>query len=85
MKQEITRLLRLNLSFNNVESLWLNGRITEKTWLAWVRVWEWLSPKFGGNPGLRHEIFWEKFGQDAYFRRINKVRVAFGFEPIAFK
>lgn len=80
MKQRIIALM--GKSWNEVHDLWVYGRIPDNVWRAWDRVWEWSSAKFGGPPGWRHESFWNTYGKEKYFQKINKTRRAFGLEEI---
>lgn len=84
MKGAIAHYLAMSLSFDDMARLYNYGRLSPEVWQSWQRVWEWLSPKMGGAPGLRHDIYWNRYGKDRYFAKINKTRVAFGFEPIKF-
>ena len=42
-------------------------------------VRRWAACNFSGCDGEVQEAFWVKFGQDAFYARINKVRRACGF------
>lgn len=69
-------------SFNEAEMAWRNGLIDERAWIAFVPVWSWCSFRCGGCAGHKQEVFWKRFGKEAYMRKINRTRTAFGFEPI---
>jgi hypothetical protein len=66
---------------NDVENSYRWGSIPQNVFEAFCRVWDWSAPRFGGSVGLRHEAFWNQYGKDRYYSRINKVRRAFGLEP----
>ena len=76
MRQRILDLRGYN--YNQVHDMYLDGSIGQSLWEAWARVWEWSSPRFGGIPGFRHDVFWNKYGKARYYAKINKVRSAFG-------
>jgi hypothetical protein len=58
------------------------GAFSQAQFEAWCRVWDWSAPRFSGPAGYKHDAFFTRHGVAAYFRRINKVRVAFGFAPL---
>ena len=72
----------LHLSLEQVECCLGYGLISAADFAGYKAVWAWSSAKFGGSIADRHEAFWNQFGQDAYYRRINKVRAACGFALI---
>lgn len=81
MKTTISNLIR-NYSFNQVESMLYNGQIGQLTFEAYCRVWEWIAPRFGGIPGWKQDCYWKTQGKDRFVAKINRVRIAFDFEPI---
>lgn len=68
----------LGLSLNAAEQC-LDGR----TLRAFRAVWEWSAPRMGGEAGRKHDAFWERHGKAAYYARIQRVRKACGFAPLA--
>lgn len=81
MKRTIANLIA-NYSFNQVEQQFHQGRISQTHYEAYCRVWEWISPRFGGQPGFRQEAFWKRHGKEAFYNKINRVRIAFGYLPL---
>lgn len=81
MRRKISQLLALH-SFNEVEQQFNRGMIGQQIFEAYCRVWAWIAPRFGGTPGFRQETFYNTFGKDRYYQRINKVRRAFNLAPL---
>lgn len=81
MKSRIKQLIA-NHSYNDVERMLHSGTIGQATFEAYCRVWEWCAPRFG-HVAWKHDSFWKRFGKEAYYAKINRVRIAFGFEPYA--
>lgn len=79
-KTELTRLMLEPRS--RVEQLEAWGSISQSTASAYYAVWNWSAPRHSGLIGMKHDAFWDKYGKDAYYARINKVRKAFGFKTI---
>lgn len=67
----------LLLSRNDAEKH-LGGRALR----SYLALWEWCGHRFSGRAGQKQEAFWEKYGKEAFYRRVNKVRAACGFEPL---
>jgi hypothetical protein len=80
MKKQIINLLHKSLA--EVESLVENNKIPIQVYEAYIRVWNWSCPRFGGNIGIEQENFWNQYGMDKYYLKMNKTRKAFGFNPI---
>ncbi len=81
MKATIKALIQ-NHSFNEVSAKYHAGQVGQSVYEAYCRVWEWVTPRFGGQVGLKHDWFWKANGKDRYYAKINRVRLAFGFEAI---
>lgn len=82
MKTKLIHWFKLQKSYNEMERFFHYGIITYNEFWAYVSVWEWCSPRMGGRAGEKQDKFWEKYGKEAYYKRINKVRAAFGFDLI---
>lgn len=54
-----------------------------RTYDGFFAVWEWCAVRLGGATGFKHERFVAQHGFPAYYRRINRMRKACGFEPLA--
>jgi hypothetical protein len=81
MKTTISNLIR-NYSFNQVESMYYQGRIGRLTFEAYGRVWDWITFRMGGTASWKQDCLWKK-SKSAVYAKINKTRTAFGFEPYA--
>ena len=68
------------LSYNDAEAIGPGWR----TWAGFVACWEWIAPRMAGRAGKKHDQFWQTYGREAYYARINRVRKGCGFEPFAF-
>ena len=69
-------------SLEQVVRLYVDGRIDAKTMVAYRRVWQWCAPRFTAKHGLLHDAFEIHYGREAYQRKIDKTRMAFGFQPL---
>lgn len=77
IRPEVKRLLSYSLA--EVERMGLPNHLH----YAFVAIWEWSAVLLEGRAGRKQEAFWTKYGQAAYYARINKVRAACGFAPLA--
>lgn len=82
MKPEIVALIHTPRI--EVERLMREGRISHSTFIGYLAVWRWCSPRFGGWENVVQDAFYDLHGKDAYHRRVNRVREACGFYPIPF-
>ena len=78
--REQLQILVHNNSKNETQRMYEEGRIDQKTWEGYCRVWEWCNFRLSSR---KQEWFWEKWGKAAFYNKINKTRAACGFEPIA--
>lgn len=78
--RETLQILVRGYSWDQVQSLYWQGRVPEKAWQAFHAVWGWVSFRYAGVAGDRQEYFWNRYGKAASIRRINRVRAAFGLE-----
>lgn len=71
-------------SFGEVEQMFYNGMIGERCWEAYCRVWAWTAFRCSSvaMAGPKQEAFWGRHGKAAFYRKMNKTRLAFGFEAI---
>lgn len=83
MKAKLKTLIA-NYSFDMVERMYYNGQITQLTFEAYCRVWDWIAPRFGGVTGAKQEAYWKHRGKEAYKAKMNRVRVAFGYPTLNF-
>lgn len=83
MKRRLLELAHLTLA--QVEDLYNWGSVSQAEYEAYCRVWDWSAPRFGGAIGLKHEAYWNKYGKERYYARIDKVRRAFGWDEIGHK
>lgn len=81
MKQRLAALT--GRTYNEVLDGYLYGTIPQSTFDAFMAVWDWSAIRHTGMAGMKQEAFYARFGAEAYYRRINRVRVAFGFKPYA--
>lgn len=80
MKKRILNLIRLGVTYNEVTRLENSGAMDFATAEAYRRVWDWSAPRFSGIAGIQHDAFWKRHGAQAYYDRINKVRLSFGMD-----
>jgi hypothetical protein len=78
MKKEIQRLI--HLSWNEAQQLWIYGHISDRVWAVFQRVWEWRGPLLSS---WRQDVFYNRYGKERYYAKINKTRQAFGVPPIS--
>lgn len=48
-------------------------------WRTYVALWEWSGFYMSVS---KQDVFWDKFGKEAFYRRVNKIRRACGFEEM---
>lgn len=77
--REQLQILVRGYSFNEAANLARQGMIKDRAWLAFTRVWEWASFHFSSD---KQERFYQTYGKQAFYEKINKTRAAFGFPPI---
>lgn len=82
MKKHLMALILAQTTMAQAESQYRCGQMGHQVFEAFCRVWEWAAPRHGGIASIRHDVFWNQHGKAAYYRRINRVRAAFGFNPI---
>jgi len=82
--REQLQILIRNHSFSDVERMFYNGMIGERCWGAYCRIWSWTGWRSSNvaMAGPKQEAFWAKHGKEAFLRKMNKTRLAFGFEAI---
>lgn len=71
------------IPYSEAERMHRDGRMTDREWQRYERVWTWSAVRFGGSHGMLHDRFYNLRGHDAYYARINRVRRASGWEPLA--
>lgn len=82
MKNKLLAIM--SLSLGEVENMHWDGRLEDRVFEAYVRIWKWTAVRWSNvhNADQEQERFWQKYGKEAFYRKINKTRQAFGFEPI---
>lgn len=80
MKTTLTSLI--HSTPNEVDAMLRQGRISDTVHRAYMRVWIWSAPRWGGIACAMQDAFHAKHGWKAYQRRVDKVRAAFGFKPL---
>jgi hypothetical protein len=83
MKKRIQDLITSH-SFDQVESMLHRGLIGQSDFEAYCAVWTWINFRASDTvmASDKQDRFWGKYGKDAFYRRVNKVRAAFGCEPL---
>lgn len=65
-----------------MEHMLRDGTVSQSRFEAYCAVWEWMNFRLSGRAGWKQDAFWKQFGQEAFYRRINRVRSAFGYDSI---
>lgn len=68
-RRELIRLLISRVTYNRAEQLFLEGRISEKVYVGYMRLWRWGA--FHSSCS-RQGRYYNRFGKDSYFRRIDR-------------
>lgn len=68
----------MSWSYSEMEKFLYYGLINQRVFEAFVRIWNWSAPRHGGSISRKHDAFYEKYGAEKYYAKINKVREAFG-------
>lgn len=74
----------LQFGLQDVTDRYNSGQISYVLYKKYCSVWDWSAPRWTGRAGMKQESFWGKYGKNAYYKRINKIRRAFGFTEIEF-
>lgn len=80
--REQLQILVKGYSFIDAERMYYNGQIGQKVWEAFCRVWGWSTFRMSNPYDWKQDCFWKKYGKQAFYRKINRTRAAFGFEPL---
>lgn len=81
MKFTIRRLI-FTESYDSMVALFRNGTINSNTFRAYCAVWTWANYRFSGAADIKQTTYQKQYGMQALKKRINKVRVSFGFNAI---
>lgn len=82
MKKRITQFFKCGYSLATMEHMVRDGTISQNEFEAYCAVWEWCAYRLSGNAAMKQESFWNRFGKEAFYRRMNKVRSAFNLSPV---
>lgn len=85
MKKQILSLIKMEYSYDQVIHLYKYGHISKELLKAWVKVWEWASVKYGGKIAEEQDRFFDKYGAEKFYAKINKTRRAFGLQKLGKK
>lgn len=61
-------------SYNHVDYLWRQGRVSFTNWRLYKKFWTWTAPRFSGTGNLTQAAYAEKLGWDAVFRKIERTK-----------
>ena len=50
------------------------GRVSRRQWQQYRAVWSWSANRFGGDAGRAQERFYQRYGSDRYWQRIDAVK-----------
>ena len=50
------------------------GRISRHQWQQYRAVWNWSANRFGGNAGRSQERYYQRYGSERYWQRIDAVK-----------
>ncbi|MGE4483018.1 hypothetical protein [Acidocella sp.] len=64
----------LHHSYDQVDYLNRQGRISFATWRLYKALWTWSAPRFSGPANLAQAAFAETLGWDAVFRKIERTK-----------
>lgn len=70
----LAQMLRSGTNIVWAERYLHEGRITPRTFDRFLFIANWAAARFSGVAGVRQEGFYQRFGSDAYWRRIERVR-----------
>lgn len=59
--------------------LFYEGRISERAWDAYCLAARWAAPRFSS---MEQEAFFNRHGRRRYYRKIDRVRRAFGLKAL---
>lgn len=80
MKKKIFSLIYY--SYNEVEQMLYDGRVSVETFIAYKRIWGWSAFRYSGEWGNKQAQFWNHWGKEKFYNKMNKTRKAFGFEEL---
>ncbi|GAN80360.1 hypothetical protein [Acidocella aminolytica] len=64
----------LHRSYDEVDYLWRQGRVSFTNWRLYKKFWTWTAPRFSGTSNLTQAAYAEKLGWDAVFRKIERTK-----------
>lgn len=70
----VAQLLQAELSYDQVTKMLHWGNIDSRTFERWCLFSDWAAPRFSGCAGFKQERFYNRFGKEAYWRRIERIR-----------
>jgi hypothetical protein len=82
LKLRLTRWFKNGYSYADIQRGLHEGLVSQREFEAYCAVWTWCAFRVSGPAAYKQDAFWKRFGPDAFYRRLNKVRNAFGMDPI---
>ena len=67
----------INLSeatYQTACDLYQAGRVSRRQWQEYRAVWRWSANRFGGDAGRAQERFYQRYGSERYWQRIDAVK-----------
>jgi hypothetical protein len=61
-------------SYDHVDYLWRQGRVSFTNWRLYKKFWTWTAPRFSGTGNLIQAAYAEKLGWEAVFRKIDRTK-----------
>lgn len=80
MKKKLFPLLQFSLA--DIQRRYEWTLIDQATYEAYIRVWNWSAVRWSGHISNQQDRYWERYGKDAFYAKINKTRAAFGMSLI---
>ena len=69
----LAELFRAGISPLEAERFLHEGRLAQRVFDHYW-MFHWAAPRFSGSAGFVQERFYNRFGKDAYFRRIDRMK-----------
>lgn len=69
----------LGYGSDDLRRFYFEGRFSDRTWEALQLAIRWAAPRLSSD---EQERFYERHGRRAYYRKIDRVRKAFGVAPL---
>src|SRR5215468_7488886 len=70
----INNLIRSETTYNRAVNMLHWGSISQRTFDWFCFFYDWAAPRYSGSASFKQERFYNRCGEEAYWRRIERVK-----------